>query len=936
MAVITTILTTIATAGFYTSMVAASALTAVGFGGIAAGVGALAGYSVIGGIVYGGIALSKALTGGKRATSQGVANSPTLSGNVLQTQTNNQLPIPLLYGEFKLAGNRIWQSDTPDPIKRIVAFADGGDYGIEGFSEIKLNDIPISEISGASYNPYLGASTQLIDSIVPGNTNTERAQKVGSLKYLAYLAIQCGRTDKINANYNLTTFVKGRKVRIYSSESSYTVSYSNNPAWCLLDFLTAYNGAAIGVKNDGSRDDVVISKYIDINSFIEAATYCDELITYYQLNTSLAGDKNDLLFKARKAGNQGISLEYLNPSLPDQTASISIDLSNKITVNLATNSSSQVVTTANDIISLVNNNPEILNHIRVYKADDNDGTGIVTELSEASFSAGAGSKRFTFNMIFDSQFSVRDVIEEFKKNCRGSLVTKGQKLQFKIDKPDSVRKVFTLEDIKGAENIYTVPKEEHYDILKLEYVSPLHQWSKVQAQAELSEYKNEPAISHDVDIYSITSFEQAARLAWYYINSKRLCPLFGDFEADYKAFDLEIGDVIQIDIELLALTDYKVKVTKVIDDGSGVFKVHWRNYSEELYTDELGSAEPTLLVTNISSPYAYPNDVSNFNVVQNLRLLEFAWTKINDIDTYEIRQGDSWDNSTLIATGIKGGSYTANLSKKGTLKFWIKAYTGIQYSQNPALDVIQVSIIPDLNIVVEQKIFENLAGIFDKTYISAGGLKLNALSDFIWTDMAPDIWQSSGSRIYADINNRWTPQKVESLGSYISQVYDLGANLSSIISYNYDIYLIDSSSSIAVEFRCSEDNTTWSDWQLLNTGTYQFRYYQIRITLNSPNNNPVIISDLILTIDVPDRVEDYINRQITSADDGITIDFATDVESKIKSAFIIAEPQILPASKSISSYPVVISSAPGSCTVKLYDNSGALVTGFVNIQVRGY
>jgi hypothetical protein len=52
--------------------------------------------------------------------------------------------------------------------------------------------------------------------------------------------------------------------------------------------------------------------------------------------------------------------------------------------------------------------------------------------------AGTGQPRFQFNMIFDSKFSVRDAIEEFKKNCRGALVTKGEKLQFKIDSPGDV------------------------------------------------------------------------------------------------------------------------------------------------------------------------------------------------------------------------------------------------------------------------------------------------------------------------------------------------------------------------------------------------------------------------------------------------------------------------------------------------------------------
>ena len=120
--VITAIVATVITAGIAIgslSVVATAALLGV-LGGL---------------LVYGGMALS--LTMSKKSGDY-AASSPTYSAQK-QTQTNPDLPIPLLYGEVKVAGNRIWQDDeTNNGIKRIVAFSDGE---VSDFTDIRLNDI---------------------------------------------------------------------------------------------------------------------------------------------------------------------------------------------------------------------------------------------------------------------------------------------------------------------------------------------------------------------------------------------------------------------------------------------------------------------------------------------------------------------------------------------------------------------------------------------------------------------------------------------------------------------------------------------------------------------------------------------------------------------------------------------------------------------------
>ena len=69
-------------------------------------------------IIYGGMALSATLATRKPDFT---LQSPTYQGK-LQTQTDQNLPVPLLYGTVKLAGNRIWQDENGITIMSLKEF----------------------------------------------------------------------------------------------------------------------------------------------------------------------------------------------------------------------------------------------------------------------------------------------------------------------------------------------------------------------------------------------------------------------------------------------------------------------------------------------------------------------------------------------------------------------------------------------------------------------------------------------------------------------------------------------------------------------------------------------------------------------------------------------------------------------------------------------
>lgn len=801
------------------SLIASTAFAisaAIGFAGtIAAGVCTAIGY--LGALaIYGGTAL---MASKKKPNGY---SSVTYDG-IIQTQTDQNLPIPLLYGTCKLAGNRIWQdSENGSIIKRIVAFAEGE---ITEYSDIRLNDVPYEEIAGCKISRYYGTQTQIVDSIVGAGTQEECAEKVGSLKNIAYLAISVPKGKKVDVNYNLTAVVKGRKIRVYKNKYDYEIKYSENPAWVMFDFLSCYNGLGLCIDETGNINDSLIDELFDLDSFIESAEYCDELLEY---------------------------------------------------------------------------------------SHTDDGGNVVKEFVP----------RFAFNMIFDSQTSARTLIDEIYRSCRGGLFIKNGKLQFKIDKAEPVSKVFSTDDIiKGSETFQTIPQEEQYDILKCTYISPNHEWQKVEATAEIPKYRTGVPVEHNINVYSCTNFHQASRLAWYYVNSKRIQPYFGTFQTDYKGYDVEVGDVLSVDSLLMGLEAYKVKVTSVTDNGAGIFTIAWRTYDERLYTDELGSKEPRVLISNIADVIKYPDDVKNFNVVQSNNLFNFIWeTNTNSLDSYEIRVGESWLNSTVVKKGLIENKYSCEISTTGLFKFWIKAFNGYNYSKNAVLDIISVDSVPNINEIVKINVLDNLSGVYDKSIkLYQNTIKLQP-KGVVWESI-DSCWQQDNS--YYQNVGYWGAEVV-GFGRYESQVYDIGEILDCIVSFDYNISTQDEQNSVIIEWAYSEDDVVYSPWVVTNTGKYKFRYCKFRVTLKSYSGVQIVLTDFNVSIDVPDKDLDMELEIIDSR--GLKVEY-----SFVKPPSIVAT-----VNDDNDAYIVVAEKTNKYAILKAYTNAGELTNCKLSLRAKGY
>ena len=93
---------------------------------------------------------------------------------------------------------------------------------------------------------------------------------------LAYTGIQVVADEEISGGLDILVTLKGKKIVQYSTVDSWFIGWTDNPAWVAFDILTrpVYSDDLSTIY----RYDGINPSRIDIQSFIEWAEYCDELV----------------------------------------------------------------------------------------------------------------------------------------------------------------------------------------------------------------------------------------------------------------------------------------------------------------------------------------------------------------------------------------------------------------------------------------------------------------------------------------------------------------------------------------------------------------------------------------------------------------------------------------------------------------------------------
>ena len=478
---------------------------------------------------------------GKKST----GDSPTYSIGSLQTQCNSNMVMPIIYGQVKTAGNSLWQNGSGSTVNRLVGFGLGKNAGV---SDVRLDDIDISTLSGCSYTAYMGDGVQTIDSrvdketvttyeytdSVPAGTQTgetwsvgdvtwtayydtathtvrgrrstgttertlttqeEKARVVGGLKYDAYLALTIAASSKISSNPNITAVWKGRIVKIFTSESDYTEAWSNN-VWCVLDFMISEDGCNIPLAE------------IDVQSFIDAAAYAQpgDGSRDWQIN---------LILDEKKSRQ-----DWLN---------------------------------------------EMLLCFRAYRTYQNGKHGILIDKPEP-------------------------VSQVFNVKPTEAIQLDWQEMS---------------EDIERIILKYRDPDYEWQQVGASATVEPPFANATYQEGRAVS---NGTPLSKTIEINGITNFKQASQLAWFYLNQAQTCGERITYTCNKRALNRTIGDVIGIYDPITKRTEpglaYKRYRIMAMTEPQGMeIKLYCREYNAALYGDTMGSVAPVVSVTRLNNQF---------------------------------------------------------------------------------------------------------------------------------------------------------------------------------------------------------------------------------------------------------------------------------------------------------------------------------------------
>jgi hypothetical protein len=221
-------------------------------------------------IVIATVGVSYVMT--KKAMKAAKAAADAMAG-VLVNKESNIEPIPVIYGDRRVGGVRVFVSTKDFPggdknefLYMALVMAEGE---VQSISNIYIDDVPISDAKYSGLydiNVHLGADDQSYDPVLTeanaGWTSNHRLQGV------AYLAIKLKwDSDVFQGVPDITAVVSGRKV--YDPRTGNT-AYSNNPALCIRDYLTN-NRYGKGLP----------SSAIDDVAFSAAANDCDASVVLY-------------------------------------------------------------------------------------------------------------------------------------------------------------------------------------------------------------------------------------------------------------------------------------------------------------------------------------------------------------------------------------------------------------------------------------------------------------------------------------------------------------------------------------------------------------------------------------------------------------------------------------------------------------------------------
>lgn len=871
----------------------------------------------------------------------------------LNNTVSNELPIPVLYGQLKVGGNLIWQSDPAETVQRIVGICEGQ---INSISDIRANDVVINSTNtpGSSVTSYVGTNAQEADSRVPASLRKDL-----NLKRLAYLALTLTVSDGLKGgNPTITSVCQGLLVETWSGGAWQTTKvYSRNPAACIRDFLlnTRYGlGISKSVLDDASFgtafDDC--AQLVDTPSGTKEARYQIDFVmdadkpAQDYLNEILATFNGFLVYSGNKIKLRLEKAESVTQYFGDGSttkANATFDPSNIVRDSFSWNMPSMDDRPNRMKVQWVDPDQ---NYVKVYTQVDDRidqdarGTVITKEVALLGITRQTQASRAAKYLMASAKYA--SVTVSFSARLDSIHCEVGDVIAVTHQSARFTRRLFRIVQMQEAEDetIRLTCKDyipSIYDDRMGSGIVVYSQPSGPNLYAPLSDVTG-LTLAEDNFINKDGVFVTNILATWTAIPADQLLRL------DRHIIQLSSdGGSTYRDVALASAqrTSYRIVLGNV--QTGTTFIVRVKTISEK--GAESAGATASITIQGKSTP---PSNVSDFTVVFAFNHIAMSWSAINDEDlfAYEIRVGSAdsvWETASIIATEILTSRYDLFNFTRGTKKFFVKAIDNSgNYSANAATSTIVITSIPESNVVFTFDLWSRISQVphplegtlssdveripaadFDSSYnrISIGPKTSETWAELQTTHASWLAFQNAGF-IWGRESYVTTEQ------TYETEKIDLGVTTQGAYILDTRSYSSSNLGFISFEISTSTDGITFSSYTPFVAGQYNTRYVKFKIKIQATNASTVVRSvSAILTVDVPDRDQTFLNKAIGAGGSTITLSGFTSVKS-----IVITTVGSTPLNPRITDQ----SALPSSFDMVLDNPAGGTLAGNANIYVKGY
>jgi len=622
---------------------------------------------------------------------------------ILLNKQSNDASIPVIYGTRLVGGTRVFieTSGTDNTYLYMALVLSEGE--INDITEIRIDDKAITWSGDLADNtqrtvgsgdgnfykdseslitvePHYGTDGQSASSLLSTLSSWGSTHKLSGLAYLA-LRFKWNQ-DAFQGIPNVKAVIQGKKVVAYNSESvAQSAAHSDNPSWCLLDYLTNERyGKGLAIAN------------IDIPSFYTASTICDADVTAYGSTTIDVMDCNSVVDTSSSViDNVREFLKGCRGYLPY--------VSGKYKLILETTGSSSITVTEDDIVggytlsSPTKNSKynrvivSFVNPARNYQVDEVqypeiDDSGYSSADRHATMKTADGGflleGRFDVSKTITSPYQAIELAEVILRRSREAL---GLSINVSFSAYD-----LAIGDIVGVTHSSLGFSNKQFRILAInfnpdftlgldliEHQDAHYTWAtKTQVASTPSTTLPNPFNINAPA--SITLSDEMIEYSDGVVLTRLNITVGASTDQFVSNYQVEAKLSTESDFKIIAIgSQLNFELLNAIDDK--VYNVRVKAINALGVSSTYVSANHTVIGATET-----PNDVTDLSIsMVGSNQMELSWTPVTDLDIswYEIRyqnvtSGSTWNESTPLAKVVRRKSNTLTTNAK-TGAFLIKA-----------------------------------------------------------------------------------------------------------------------------------------------------------------------------------------------------------------------------------------------------------------------